>query len=208
MTTHPHLIEDITTARSFALAGRAIFTVKNTETDNRVTYRIEKTDEDNVFNVLVFTGSDNSVKSSYNTLGTIVQDRYFFRGLYAAALDLKKAAQDADDKWLVEFVSNCIGRMQKKQPLSEKQESCLRKNCKKFEVEMSLVAFDDMKAKVFYWLWVNHLGPSKALPTQVQFWHEGRCGHCGRRLTVPASIFTGFGPDCAEKLGIILTEAA
>lgn len=32
---------------------------------------------------------------------------------------------------------------------------------------------------------------------QAEFWHEGRCGRCGRKLTVPESIATGFGPECA-----------
>lgn len=35
----------------------------------------------------------------------------------------------------------------------------------------------------------------------VEVWHEGRCGMCGRALTVPESILTGFGPDCAAKRG-------
>lgn len=30
--------------------------------------------------------------------------------------------------------------------------------------------------------------------------HEGRCGRCGRRLTVPESIETGLGPECAGKV--------
>lgn len=30
--------------------------------------------------------------------------------------------------------------------------------------------------------------------------HEGRCGRCGRKLTVPESIETGLGPECAEKM--------
>lgn len=29
--------------------------------------------------------------------------------------------------------------------------------------------------------------------------HEGRCGKCGRRLTVPESIETGLGPECSGK---------
>ena len=33
----------------------------------------------------------------------------------------------------------------------------------------------------------------------VQFWHEGRCGRCGRKLTVPESIQNGVGPECAKK---------
>lgn len=31
---------------------------------------------------------------------------------------------------------------------------------------------------------------------QAEVWHEGLCGRCGRRLTVPASIESGFGPEC------------
>ena len=34
---------------------------------------------------------------------------------------------------------------------------------------------------------------------QAEFWHEGRCGRCGRRLTVPESIELGFGPECAGR---------
>jgi len=34
---------------------------------------------------------------------------------------------------------------------------------------------------------------------QVEVWHAGRCGRCGRTLTVPESIETGLGPVCAGK---------
>lgn len=30
--------------------------------------------------------------------------------------------------------------------------------------------------------------------------HEGRCARCGRRLTVPESVKSGFGPECASRL--------
>ena len=32
---------------------------------------------------------------------------------------------------------------------------------------------------------------------QVEFWHEGKCCRCGRKLTDPASISRGLGPECA-----------
>lgn len=32
--------------------------------------------------------------------------------------------------------------------------------------------------------------------------HEGRCGRCGRTLTVPESVDSGIGPECAEKMGL------
>lgn len=30
--------------------------------------------------------------------------------------------------------------------------------------------------------------------------HEGRCGRCGRALTVPESVESGFGPECTKIL--------
>lgn len=37
-------------------------------------------------------------------------------------------------------------------------------------------------------------------PAGVEIWHEGRCGKCGRKLTVPESIASGFGPECASQI--------
>lgn len=37
--------------------------------------------------------------------------------------------------------------------------------------------------------------------TGVAIHHAGRCGRCGRLLTVPESIESGIGPECANKMG-------
>lgn len=37
------------------------------------------------------------------------------------------------------------------------------------------------------------------LPHGWAVYHEGRCGRCGRRLTVPESIVSGIGPECRNK---------
>lgn len=37
-----------------------------------------------------------------------------------------------------------------------------------------------------------------SLPDNIEVWHEGRCGRCGRKLTVPESIQSGFGPECGS----------
>jgi hypothetical protein len=34
----------------------------------------------------------------------------------------------------------------------------------------------------------------------VGFYHEGRCGRCGRKLTVPESVSSGFGPECINHV--------
>ena len=34
----------------------------------------------------------------------------------------------------------------------------------------------------------------------LEVWHAGKCGRCGRALTVPESVALGFGPECANKV--------
>lgn len=38
------------------------------------------------------------------------------------------------------------------------------------------------------------------LHPELEIWHSGRCGRCGRRLTVPESIQAGIGPECAQMM--------
>ena len=74
----------------------------------------------------------------------------------------------------------------------------------------SKVAFDAPSMKALVWF-LQHLYYKDGegyrecvkLFEQAEIWHEGRCGRCGRKLTVPSSIATGFGPDCA---GVVAHE--
>lgn len=34
----------------------------------------------------------------------------------------------------------------------------------------------------------------------MEFWHEGRCCRCGRKLTVPESVQDGIGPECKGRM--------
>lgn len=52
--------------------------------------------------------------------------------------------------------------------------------------------------KVFSYV-LNKL-KSGSLPEFVEVWHEGKCGKCGRQLTVPSSIDNGIGPECIKTL--------
>lgn len=56
---------------------------------------------------------------------------------------------------------------------------------------------DAQSVKAFNWLW-ERIRAGKGLPEQVEFWHAGKCGRCGRVLTVPASVASGIGPECAR----------
>lgn len=60
------------------------------------------------------------------------------------------------------------------------------------ETAISYLAFD--------WSW-QQLAMSKRLPKTLEVWHEGSCGRCGRKLTVPESIADGLGPECRKKSG-------
>ena len=49
--------------------------------------------------------------------------------------------------------------------------------------------------------WVlGKIWSGRPLPAGYAIHHAGRCGRCGRMLTVPESIESGIGPDCAAKM--------
>lgn len=61
----------------------------------------------------------------------------------------------------------------------------------------SKISENARSAKAFSWWW-NKI--ASGIPAaQCEVWHLGKCGRCGRDLTVPESIDSGFGPDCLQK---------
>jgi hypothetical protein len=48
-------------------------------------------------------------------------------------------------------------------------------------------------ARAFAWAFGRILADTL---TNASVHHEGRCGRCGRKLTVPRSIELGLGPEC------------
>lgn len=63
--------------------------------------------------------------------------------------------------------------------------------------DKACVSVASTAAQAFAWAWNRLVGDT--MPDSLEVWHVGKCGRCGRRLTVPASIASGIGPDCAEK---------
>ena len=57
---------------------------------------------------------------------------------------------------------------------------------------------DDLCVKAFQFF-LQHL---HNIPSTLKVYHSGRCACCGRLLTTPDSIESGFGPKCAKKFGI------
>lgn len=125
---------------SFILAGNSTFTVKNTKTNNRFTFKVSKHKTSDVWFVSVMTGTDN--ESSFTFIGSLINGKY---------IHSKKS---------------------------------------KFTIETQSV-------KVFNYVFNNLT--TKSLPEFIEVWHEGKCGHCGRKLTTPESLSTGFGPFCVKR---------
>lgn len=59
---------------------------------------------------------------------------------------------------------------------------------------------DAPSVKAWAWVW-SYLARGE-MPPSCEVWHEGRCGKCGRSLTVPESISTGLGPICESREAI------
>lgn len=53
-----------------------------------------------------------------------------------------------------------------------------------------------VKAFQYFWKWVS----DGEMPPHMEIRHEGSCGRCGRKLTVPESIDRGIGPECFGRM--------
>lgn len=64
----------------------------------------------------------------------------------------------------------------------------------------SVIKQDAPSVQAFKWFW--KFVYAGEMPPNAEVWHEGRCGCCGRTLTVPESVARGIGPECAMKLHV------
>lgn len=60
------------------------------------------------------------------------------------------------------------------------------------------ISADAPAAKAFDWTYRNLA--RGIMPAGLEIWHEGKCGRCGRKLTVPESVASGFGPECINHI--------
>lgn len=51
----------------------------------------------------------------------------------------------------------------------------------------------------FIWFLIK-VATNQAIGEHVEMWHEGKCCKCGRKLTTPDSLKSGFGPECIKML--------
>ena len=149
-----HTISEIESIKKFMYAGNSTFTIQNTETKNRFTYKLQvpddkkhKMEHEKVWFVKVMTGTDN--EDSYTFIGTLFPEGSGIVKNY---------------------------RHSKKSRITNQAQS----------------------VKVFVWFMTAL--QTNTIPPQVEFYHEGRCARCGRKLTVPESITSGFGPECINMV--------
>lgn len=64
----------------------------------------------------------------------------------------------------------------------------------------SRISRDAPSAKAFSWFFAQLTNGGSNLD-QVEIWHMGCCGRCGKALSVPESIAAGYGPICLGKIG-------
>lgn len=57
---------------------------------------------------------------------------------------------------------------------------------------------DLAQARAFEWTWDALL--HSVMPSSLEVWHACKCGRCGRKLTHPSSVESGFGPECAAMV--------
>lgn len=200
---HRLVIEGSEEQSEFILGGKAIFTIENTVRNTRLTYRVEALKgETDKFDVRLFTGSDNHLKTSYTFIGRFENGVFVpTKGIIDLLPDLLAWAKDEKDAYVEDFANNMMRYYRNGWTLTKKQEAFLAKKLKKANLAPAVIPSSDFRSRSFAWL-MTTLAKGD-LPAAIVFYHEGMCCKCARRLTVPASILTGMGPDCAKTYGKI-----
>ncbi len=62
--------------------------------------------------------------------------------------------------------------------------------------QKSKVSSDDISYKAFNFF--SQLLKGK-INADLNIYHSGKCGRCGRKLTTPESILRGLGPECSKR---------
>ena len=68
-----------------------------------------------------------------------------------------------------------------------------------FTTRASKLTMESAPVAGFNWAF-THINADLDTPN-MEVWHAGKCGRCGRLLTVPSSCALGLGPECASKGG-------
>jgi hypothetical protein len=84
--------------KTFIFAGKAIFTITNTNTGNRFTYKVRKAKDSDIYFVSVLTGSDNT--NDYSFIG------YIKKGLFYSSKKSRISSEATSFKVFSWFINN------------------------------------------------------------------------------------------------------
>lgn len=167
-------------ARLFMLAGNATFTVVSKATGKRLTFRLRRPDPE-------------SEQEYAQRMATMRATWGAFRGQVGPCPAKYKVTRKPI------WISVLNG------PDNESSYAYLGtiwENAQGYEYAVgrkSKIAADAPSQQAAAWLTKCLMNPER-LAAQATVYHAGKCGRCGRKLTVPSSIETGLGPECAGKL--------
>ncbi len=108
----------------------------------------------------------------------------------------KRARENNEDFWYVSLLNGPDNESNYTYMANLKRNGTLRMwtndKCRVGQDAPSYIAFKYMLEKLMQGVTLENM----------EIWHEGRCGRCGRRLTVPESVAAGIGPECAGRMGL------
>lgn len=134
-----------------------------------------------------------------STLVTLVSKKTGTRFTYVIKRKEPNADGQADEVWFVDLLNGPDNR----KDFAPLAVLVMRRGLLSYyHARKSRIGATAPSAVAFKWV-LEHVvvrGSEQAL-TQIEAWHEGACGRCGRRLSVPSSVELGLGPECAEKVG-------
>jgi hypothetical protein len=168
-------LTDWDAVRAYVFAGKAVFTLHNPKTGVRLTYKVTAKKED--------------LKAVADEKQRIEQAAE--RGLLLPT--------DADAQCLREdFVTYFVTLLRGQDNVHDfAYMGVLRKPGSFFITTKSQVTRHPTSYKALVWFLDAMRNGREILGGKpLEFWHSGRCGCCGRMLTVPESVARGVGPEC------------
>ncbi len=203
-TRHGKLIENTLKIMQFITGGNSVFTIKNTQSGNRATYKVIKIDDHPIIlsEVWAFTGSNNQRKTDYDLIGFVGHDGTYNTWTWQhAAAEVSRRVQQAPKGSWVDSRPEFLKSFENGWRISTAMEWRIRSVCKDYKVPPQPPSnIGAVRQAAFPYVW-ERVRFGIDLPKGVEVWHEGGCCQCAHKLTVPASIELGLGPDCAAKCG-------
>lgn len=160
------------------LAGRSILTAQSRRTGERMTFRFNRPDHDQA----------NDYAMRRGTMEAAARGRPIWVSLYGGPVgDFTNEGNERRNWKMIGTIWPGVGDLGPEIAFTKSRKCPLPD--------------DHVAVLAAHWI-AARLRTPDVLMEKSDWWHEGVCGRCGRRLTVPESIETGFGPECRKAVGL------